>query len=257
MSWGHGASGCLGLSSTQSHCFPTVLPALLSSSIVYIEAGAYHNVAISDTGELFTWGRGDVNQLGHEPGELTQDDNGWVVLTPKALGAFAARVVGAACGEAHTLVLDSGGHVYAFGWAEAGQLGLYSAVLCENVVNKGVQRITSLEKVIKVSAGSLFSCCLRKNGEVLVWGSGGQGQLGLGKETTSVCFPQSSLYLLEEVLDIACGETHMFCVTRSGAYAWGQGTAGVIPDYLEGSELACFQPQCVSLIEDSHRILLN
>lgn len=63
-SWGYGASGCLGTGSLQSYSFPQLLNSsskeLRETRFLFVEAGGYHNGAISESGELWTWGRSDV-----------------------------------------------------------------------------------------------------------------------------------------------------------------------------------------------------
>jgi len=72
MSWGYGASGCLGTGHLSSHSFPIVLCSkeIKDTRFVFVEAGGYHTGAISEKGELYTWGRSDVGQLGHPISQL-------------------------------------------------------------------------------------------------------------------------------------------------------------------------------------------
>lgn len=65
--WGYGASGCLGTGNLNSYAFPQLLHhrEIQNRKFVFVEAGGYHSAAISDHGEIYTWGRSDVGQLGH------------------------------------------------------------------------------------------------------------------------------------------------------------------------------------------------
>ena len=43
-----------------------------------------------------------------------------------------------ACGEAHTMALDTNGRVHCFGWGEDGQLGLPESDLTNEVMSNGI-----------------------------------------------------------------------------------------------------------------------
>lgn len=62
LSWGYGASGCLGTGSLNSESFPQTLccKEIRDTRFIFVEAGGYHSAAISEKGELYTWGRSDV-----------------------------------------------------------------------------------------------------------------------------------------------------------------------------------------------------
>ena len=114
LTWGYGASGCLGHEDKKSCSHPTAINSIFNKNILYLECGAYHTAAISSSGELWVWGRGDVNQLGISDHKLIKDDIGFCALKPMKV-KWLSHVVSVACGEAHTLVLTADGKVNAFG----------------------------------------------------------------------------------------------------------------------------------------------
>ena len=75
MTWGYGASGSLGHGDSNSYGFPKLIQSIRDENFKYIECGGYHTLAISDAGELFLWGRGDVNQLGLPHRQLCKDEH--------------------------------------------------------------------------------------------------------------------------------------------------------------------------------------
>ena len=268
MSWGYGAAGCLGQGNTYSYTLPTAIPALKKHSVVYVECGAYHSAAITGDSELYTWGRGDVHQIGIPFKYLAKDSQGFLSLRPRKVEYFSKwrrKVRGVACGEAHTLVLDSEGCVYAFGWAEDGQLGLPSNKLKNNMMTGSVHQIQILsrQKIIKVAAGALFSAALNDMGQIYTWGNGEQGQLGNGSGSKFSDFPLLVEGLSKEfVIDLTCGESSLICLTQTGnIYGWGQGVAGVFEEmedkYPYGSELVCYVPRCLKELDIPHRFLIR
>lgn len=60
LTWGYGASGCLGHGDTNTYTSPTIVNSLFEEFVIYMECGGYHNAAVTEDGKLFTWGRGDV-----------------------------------------------------------------------------------------------------------------------------------------------------------------------------------------------------
>lgn len=264
--WGYGASGCLGHGDTNTYARPTLVNSIFHENVVYMESGAYHNAALTENGELYVWGRGDVHQLGISLNKLSRDEIGHVALKPQKLRYFQKNkkvLKAVACGEAHTLVLDSEGNLFGFGWAEDGQLGLPSLELKEGIMTSEISQIQTVPgKVARIAAGSIFSACVTDTGKLYVWGNGEQGQLGIGNKITSASFPvQVSSLANETILDIICGESHMLCVTSSGKlYGWGQGIAGDFANSIEftnGSEIVCYVPRVLWEVEIAHRFVIR
>jgi alpha-tubulin suppressor-like RCC1 family protein len=263
MTWGYGSSGCLGHGNTNTLVLPCIISSLSSERIVYLECGGYHNAAINDEGEVWVWGRGDVNQLGIDFTRLIKDEIGYAALSPIKIKQVSTTVIkSVACGEAHTLLLDSEGKVYSFGWAEDGQLGT-NELDSSNFMSCGINCINSLQsKVIKISAGSTFSACVNELGQVLVWGNGEQGQLGQGVYVKCSKVPLSVNSINHEfIVDIVCGESHAMCISQTGNfYAWGQGTAGYFSDqtvYPFGSDIICFATRNIFTVRNAQEYLIK
>ncbi|OMJ77632.1 hypothetical protein SteCoe_22759 [Stentor coeruleus] len=250
LTWGYGASGCLGHEGKKSYSHPTAINSIFNKNIIYLECGAYHTAAVSCSGELWTWGRGDVNQLGLPNEKLLKDQIGQCALRPIRV-KWLNNVTSVACGEAHTLATTIDGRVFAFGWDEDGQLGL------DDMNNKEVKLP---KKVVKVSAGALFSACLLESGEIMVWGSGEQGQLGLGNSITFAKNP-TKVMNIEGVVDFICGENSIIALTQAGKiYGWGQGTVSNFNDpkhFPPGSDIICFLPHMLSEVDIVHKVLMK
>lgn len=250
LTWGYGASGCLGQESKKSYSHPAAINSIFNKCIKYLECGAYHTAAVSDSGEVWTWGRGDVQQLGLPNEKMLRDEMGSCVLRPTKV-KWLRDAVAVACGEAHTLVLLRNGSVFAFGWNEDGQLGL------ENIASNQVK---IAKKVVKIAAGALFSAALTENGKVFVWGSGEQGQLGLGNNKKSSKIP-IKVKGVRDIVDIVCGENSVLAYERSGKiFAWGQGTVSFFSDpqhFPAGSDIVCFLPHQLCEVDIIHKVLLK
>ncbi|CAG9310177.1 unnamed protein product [Blepharisma stoltei] len=260
--WGYGSSGCLGHGDTNSYTTPTLINSLFQENISYLECGGYHNVALSEIGQVWVWGRNDVHQLGISLSRMAKDEIGHVALIPMKIRELK-KCKGIACGQAHTLVLDSNGKLNVFGWAEDGQLGISASDLKEGVMTTAIKELKiPNKKPIKVSAGSIYSACLTESGEIYVWGNGEQGQLGLGINVKGVSFPTLINSLGNEmIIDIQCGESHMICLAKSGkVYGWGQGIVGDFGSDLSfprGSDMTCSVPRVLNSVDIAHRYIVK
>ncbi len=90
--------------------------------VAIMACGANHNCCVHPNGTISTFGKGYAGQLGH--GDRSNQ------MRPKLVGFFIegkasreARVVAAACGSRHTILLTDKGVLYACGSNSYGQLG--------------------------------------------------------------------------------------------------------------------------------------
>lgn len=88
-SWGYGSSGCLGHGDYVSLAAPRNLEGLKGKFTTFIEAGGYHNAAITAQGQLYMWGRSDVGQCGVPKTSTKSDFVGHVVLQPVFVDFFS------------------------------------------------------------------------------------------------------------------------------------------------------------------------
>ena len=86
-----------------------------------------------------------------------------------------------ACGEAHTLGLDDNGAAYSWGWNAYGQLGL------RNTANRRIpKKIECGGKLISsVAAGWAHSLAVTTEQQMMGWGWGKFGQIGVGRAINS------------------------------------------------------------------------
>eukprot|EP00826_Nyctotherus_ovalis_P066690 TRINITY_DN9888_c0_g1_i2.p1 TRINITY_DN9888_c0_g1~~TRINITY_DN9888_c0_g1_i2.p1 ORF type:complete len:180 (+),score=31.86 TRINITY_DN9888_c0_g1_i2:235-774(+) len=134
---------------------------------------------------------------------------GWVALIPIEVSFLHGEVRRIALGEAHTLVLNDKGEVYAAGWNECGQRG--SADEMEEF--EVVRRVSDVQ-IVSVSAGALFSAAVDSKGSVYTWGNNEYGQLGVKSEEESI--------KLHGALEVVCGERSALAYCKSGkVYGWG------------------------------------
>lgn len=93
-----------------------IQPALQNIPIKQIACGAYHTLALADSGELFSWGGTLWGKTGQKSGRVNKVHT----LSSKV-------IVQIACGDFHSMILTAQGEIYSWGGGgqskNKGQLG--------------------------------------------------------------------------------------------------------------------------------------
>ncbi|XP_069599640.1 probable E3 ubiquitin-protein ligase HERC3 isoform X2 [Ranitomeya imitator] len=219
-SWGAGSEGQLGHSSAEL-CVP--VPRLIKKfnqqKILQVSCGNQHCLAISDDGQLFSWGQNTHGQLGLGQGIAQQSSPQRV----KSLEGIPLAQVTA--GGYHSFALSLSGAVFGWGKNGSGQLGLNDEQVRESPCH--VKPLRS-QKVVYISCGQEHTAVLTKNGGLFTFGAGDHGQLGHDSIQNEIN-PRRVLELMgSEVSQIACGRQHTLAfVPSSGVlYSFGCGEHG-------------------------------
>lgn len=145
-----------------------------------IAAGYNCSMAITQQGQLYTWGDDTTGQLGLGPKAGKQAAPRLVELDPTCLDAASTFVVAGAGGWGHTCVVTSGGLVWAWGFGGRGQLGQGDFETRSSPSR--VKGVLEGVHVRVVTCGAQFTVALSTAGQVYVWGSGCHHRLGLGDD---------------------------------------------------------------------------
>jgi alpha-tubulin suppressor-like RCC1 family protein len=176
--WGHGDGGQLGDGSTSNSDTPVKVKLPTGARVKALAAGGAHSLALTSDG-LFAWGFNDDGQLGD--GTTTSSATPvriFILVRGRSLGHVTSLFAG--CN--HSLVLFSGGALFAWGDNTFGQLGDSTSTSSDKPV--GVA-LPAGARVRAVSAGCTDSYALTAKGSVLAWGYNGFGELGNGSDTQS------------------------------------------------------------------------
>ena len=244
---------------------PFKISSLITKKIISISCGDHHSCALSNTGEIFTWGGGGKSynrgQCGH--GDLKDVDN------PKRVEFFNNnKVTKISCGGYHTVVLCEDGKVFGFGKGEFGQCGygesrdtstpqlvrfnLRMIEIYENPTtnannnhNEGFEPLTTLKNpnlqvktttelhIVDIKCGGEHSLILSQSGRVYSFGHGYHGQLGLGNNRNCTVPIIVKALTNKQIVQIAAGWSHSMVLTSEGnLYVSGCGKYGELG--LEG-----------------------
>jgi alpha-tubulin suppressor-like RCC1 family protein len=150
-----------------------------------------------------------------------------------------ARHVVKVVGEHHKLVLWSDGAVVGWGKMDAGQLGPMSAIRAVRTRSTGLVAIALPGKAVDIAASEATSYALLDDGTVVAWGSGRQGELGVGPSGMEMTLPSGAggserpvrvSGLAGVVQIVAAGHTALARLADGTVRAWGARASGMVGD---------------------------
>jgi alpha-tubulin suppressor-like RCC1 family protein len=217
--WGQLGLGVDGLPGTETPQVVHRLPACKS-----VSAGGSHSAALSVQGALLTWGRPDNGRLGHRDSSRVNCN----VPRQVACAHLPASLSHVVCGGFQSAAYGAeGGGLWMWGGGENGELGTGRQVSELEPVPVGA---LAGEDIVSMSIGGYHAACVTAGGDVLTWGRGAHGQLGLGADRKIVCEP-TRVGGMPKATAVACGGTHTCVLTREGTLmvfgANAQGQCGV------------------------------
>jgi len=223
--WGDNNSGQLGDNSTTSSFVPVAVSGdLAGKTVVAIEAGGMHSLALTAEGQVFAWGDNGAGQLGNNSTTSSP--------VPVAVsGVMAGKtVVAIAAGMSHCLALTSDGQVFAWGMNYSGQLGNNSTASSPVPVAVDMSGVLAGKTVVAIASGDMHSIAMTSDGQVFAWGHNGNGQLGDGGWMDSpapVAVSMTGVLTGKTAVAIAAGGVHSLALTAEGqVFAWGANWQG-------------------------------
>uniref|UniRef100_A0A6P7FTJ3 HECT-type E3 ubiquitin transferase n=1 Tax=Diabrotica virgifera virgifera TaxID=50390 RepID=A0A6P7FTJ3_DIAVI len=115
-SWGDGDYGKLGRGGSDGCKVPMKIESLAGLGVIKVECGSQFSVALTRSGSVYTWGKGDYHRLGHGTGDH--------VRRPKKVAALQGKkIICIATGSLHCVACSDEGEVYTWGDNDEGQLG--------------------------------------------------------------------------------------------------------------------------------------
>ncbi|XP_074535239.1 putative E3 ubiquitin-protein ligase HERC4 [Halichoeres trimaculatus] len=220
-SWGAKEDGQLGMLPDQLRNIhkPSRVPIPLPMPVIQVACGNVHSLALTQGGDVFTWGSNSYGQLGLGKAVLLQ----YSPFLITALTGVAVKQISA--GATHSFFHTLPGLVYCCGANRSGQLGL------NRVDEKGrfniciVPALRPLD-VSSISCGEAHSAVLTKDGKVFTFGEGSHGQLG-HNSTEIEKIPRLVEGLDGPAAQILCGRRHTLVLGSSGQlWAFGDGAKG-------------------------------
>ncbi|KJE88632.1 hypothetical protein, variant 2 [Capsaspora owczarzaki ATCC 30864] len=219
--WGRGIDGSLGVEGDK-HVSPTQIHALDGKRVVHAACGAAFTLFVIESGEVYACGNNEHGQLGIGSNEAMSE--------PTLVTNLPERIVRIACGNSHAVALSETGRLYAWGAHSSGQLGV-GEPLEDRLSPVRVESNVVRDDVADFACGGNHTIILSNSGLLYAFGSGAQGQLGLGPLATKNQATPAALPNPEgrKYTAISCGQDISAAVSDRGKiYTWGSGASNAL-----------------------------
>lgn len=219
--WGRNGLGELGLGDNTDKIVPTKNDFLSALNIKQIIAGYNESFALTEEGDVYTWGynwSGDLG-MGDTVNRNTPTKND--VLSTANIDYFVST----------RLAVTTEGDYYVWGNNGRGELALGDFVDRSTPVKNDTLKGFDIQKLYY---GGNHYVAITSTGDYYVWGNNSSGQLGLGDYThKNVPIKHDALKALD-IDKLSVGYVQNFAITADGdIYAWGwngYGTLGLGDD---------------------------
>lgn len=222
--FGENTSGQLGNSegngtSTVLEAHPT--PKLVSlpgqvGKVTQIAAGGFYTLALTSSGQLYSFGYNETGMLGYEANAGTRNPN--PTPTRVSLPGMEGDITVIGAGAGQSLVATSGGQLYTFGDNFRGELGraINEGTLTPNPTPTLVS-LPGIEGHIKQLAGGEFdSLVVTSAGQLYAFGDNRYGELGKGTSGSEPEPEPTLVSLPEPVESVASGSVGLQTLVVTG-----------------------------------------
>lgn len=230
------------------YCASAVVTPL--TGVKALSVGTDFSCAVSQSGDVYCWGKNDVGQLGTSTPAIS-DGGYYTALNPVRLPGITG-VTAIASGVAHSCALRSDGSVWCWGRNSLGQAGVSD--FADQLVPV---KVSGLPPVAAVVAGGTASCAVTNGAEVWCWGDFSylSGKLVSGRQEALRAIP-ARVDGLPAVATLALNADNACAVAVSGrVYCWGYSGYGQIGDNNVSSYPAV--PQAVLGLNDATAIAVQ
>lgn len=149
---------------------PTEVKSLLGKKIKSIVAGEHHSIALTNDGEVFSWGRCDMKELGISseklPKSCFKDSNNNIRAVPEptkiefhSSGNKCEKIKTIGCGSHHSFAISNLGIMYSWGFADTYALGLGPIEEDVETPTRIINTAVKYYDINIVSGGGQFSVC--------------------------------------------------------------------------------------------------
>ena len=173
-----------------------------------VAAGFDFSLAVKNDGTVWAWGSNSSGQLGN--GTTSSYAN----YTKPAQVQGLDNVAAVTAGRDHSVAIQQGGVLWAWGENGSGQLGT-------NNSQDSYVPVRIMDGVVKAEAGPDYTMALKGDGTLWIWGS--TGSMGYGNGKSSSYRPTQ---IMSDVKDFSAGSSAIAVVTNDGALVvWGARSA--------------------------------
>jgi len=190
-----------------------------------VVCGQAHTAALSEDGEIYTWGWGGSFMFG--AGALGHGDTSAVPHPTKLPICDDVKFKAIATGKSHMLGLGMDGEVWSWGRGENGRLG--NGGNSDQLEPYPIDFFLEMNiRITAIACGHSFCLAVSDDGRVFAWGKNDQGQLGLGGGMAMDHYAMEAIpseietLAKEKIVAVGAGLAHAGCVSDTGkVFSWG------------------------------------
>ena len=197
--WGLASSGRLGNARFSGITSTPVTTFTGGNNWKQVSCGYSHTAAIKTDGTLWTWGYGNLGQLGNSQTTIRS--------TPVTTFAGGTNWKQVSCGNSHTSAIKTDGTLWLWGLGDIGQLG-------NNLFANRSTPITTFAGGTnwkQVGSGNFLTAAIKTDGTLWIWGNGFTGVLGtndaINRSTPVTTFSGGTNWK-----QVSCGNNHTAAV---------------------------------------------
>jgi alpha-tubulin suppressor-like RCC1 family protein len=264
--WGLNNVSQLGDGLVTSRNVPFVITggAISGKTIVSVQCGAFHTIALDSLGSVYAWGFNAYGQVG---------DGTTVTKTIPTLisggSLLNTIVIAISAGTNHTMALSRSGTLCSWGLNTNGQLG--DATVVQKTTPVGLSGGTAANTTFcAIACGSSHSLALDTAGRIHAFGLNTSGQLGdttVTQRTSPILITGGTLSG-KSVVGIAGSNVHTMAIASDGSiHTWGSGANGrlgygtntsrLVPGLLTGLDRDSFVKVFSEGYSGTHKLLMN
>lgn len=190
--WGTGQQNQLGRRILERHQISSLMPQKfgLKRGMAVIGAGAYHSFAVSQNGDVYSWGLNSFGETGVPRDESEDSPDVHHPAVVEGLKRFG-KVIQITGGAHHSVAVTEKGECVVWGRLDGFQLGLKLETLPENNLvrdSHGNARILTVPTqvpgidTVHAAAGTDHCIAITRDGKAYSWGFSLNCQTGLGSD---------------------------------------------------------------------------
>jgi uncharacterized repeat protein (TIGR02543 family) len=205
----------------------------VGESIISIDSGLSHAIALTSKGRVFTWGLNNLGQLGDG---TTTNKNVPTDITSQFSLQFGEMITFIQAGYWTSGAISSNGRIFLWGNNGNSQIGDGTTENKNTPTNiTGRFTFTTGEKITSISLGAYHSVALTSTSRIFTWGSNSSGQIGdnttIQRSVPTNITSRFSLLTGETITSVLSGFDYNVAVTSNGRlFTWGKNDYGQLGD---------------------------
>ncbi|GFO46551.1 X-linked retinitis pigmentosa GTPase regulator-like protein [Plakobranchus ocellatus] len=231
-SWGWGVHGQLGHGNPEDCLIPTHVRYLMNKGVVKVAAGYAHSLALTESGDVWSFGCGYFGQLGLGTNSKTS-------IPERIIFATTSPMVAIGTNYFHGLAVSATNRVFQWGLhphnlrqvASSMRMARHAGVHVSeqnSFLSPSIVDTTYVHgKITKLCCGSLHSILVADDGGVYIWGRNLEGQLGTGSRQDERMPKMLASINDQQIVSVASGGEFNVCFdAEGGIWVWGKNDAG-------------------------------